>query len=326
MKKVIFVIPFVISSLMCMSCEQNNKDELFVVMKDNSFKIAQFTDLHFGTEGEHYHNPNINKTIEYMDKVVDETSPDLIVLSGDIIMNTGIEGIKFIIDIMDKYRTPWTFLFGNHDSETYIFNYSKHDISNYLTNSSSKYLLYKNGYIEGENQNRYGNFSIKIVDKYNNLLGAVINMDSGVYDYSIDQYQEITPNQINWYINEIDTLNSKYITQKSKIFDIIPTILFNHMPPKEFNQIYYQISNGGEGEIIIPNKRMNNENKTFFQTIIEKESTRAFFVGHYHVRKYQVKYKNLVFGFAPYTMGNSLTYVYDFNENFNFNTIEVTNN
>lgn len=325
MKK-IFIIQLIITSLFCTSCNKYEDKELAIVMKNNSLKIAQFTDLHFGTEGLQYHNPNINKTISFMNKVVESTSPDLIVLSGDIIMGTGIDGISQIIEIMDNYQTPWTYLFGNHDAESFSMNYSKKDVSNYLSTSSSKYLLYKNGYIELGNENRYGNFFIKVVDEQNKLIGAIINMDSGVYDYSLDSYQKITPSQTNWYIEEIDKLNDIYLKQSSNSNTIIPTILFNHMPPREFHQIYSQINNGGEGEIIIPQRRLNDNNKSFFQTVIEKESTKAFFVGHYHIMKYQVKYGNLTFGFAPHTMGNSLTYVYDFNEQFNFTTIEATNN
>ena len=80
------------------------------------FKIIQFADLHFGKEGEQYHNADEARTIEFMTYLVETEKPDLIVLSGDNIMNTGVAGAKELIRIIDTYQTPYTFVFGNHDA------------------------------------------------------------------------------------------------------------------------------------------------------------------------------------------------------------------
>ena len=308
------------------SCKQNIENDLTIVMNDNNLKIAQFADLHFGIEGEMYHNKDNEKTIRFMDHIVETSNPDLIVLSGDNIMNSGIDGMKEIVEIMEKYKTPWTLVYGNHDAEYHYFKHSKKEISKYLSNLDSEYLLYKDGYVERDKENRYGNFSISILNEKNKLLGAVILMDSGTYDYDLDKYQEITDGQIDWYIEEINRLQNIYNKQKNNYYNIIPSILFNHIPIREFTSEY-----NNTNEIIISqdfifrNNDENAEESKFFKTIKEMGSTKAFFVGHYHVMYYQVKVDDVVLGFAPQTSRNKMCYVYNFDSKLDFNTIIINN-
>lgn len=327
MKKCIYLFLLLILSFNIMSCKKNNKDELTITMKKDSLKIAQFADLHFGIEGEMYHNKDNQKTIEFMDYIVETSNPDLIVLSGDNIMNSGVTGMKEMVEIIEKYKIPWTLIYGNHDAEYNYHTYSKKEISKYLSNLDSDYLLYKDGYIEEGKENRYGNFSISILNESKDLVGSIILMDSGAYDYDLDKYQEITSGQINWYKEEITRLNNNYCKQKNNYYDVIPSILFNHIPLKEFMSEY-----NDENEIIIPqdfrfrsNEDDNDEESAFFKAIKEMKSTKAFFVGHYHVMYYQVKVDDIVLGFAPQTSRNNMAYVYDFNSRLDFETITINN-
>ncbi len=323
MKKYFRIFMLFIFSICFAGCEFSTVEiNLTLKIKDNKFRIAQFADLHFGIEGERYHNADINKTIKFMDHIVESSNPDLIVLSGDNIMNSGVNGMKKLVNIMDKYQTPWTLVYGNHDAELFVPGYSKKEISTYLMTCKSSYLLYQHGYIEDGKENRYGNFSISIKNEFNDLIGAIILMDSGTYDYGLDKYQEITNGQIDWYANEIDTLQKKYDKD-----GVIPSILFNHIPLDDFFSSYGNKDN----EIIISqNSHMRffdneNEESNFFKVIKEKNSTKAFFVGHTHMLKYQVKVDDLVLGFAPQTARNQLAYVYEFDTTFAFNTIQITN-
>ena len=325
MKKILNLFLLFILSFSIFSCKNKEEKELTITMKDDSLKIAQFADLHFGIEGEMYHNKDNAKTIRFMDYIVETSKPDLIVLSGDNIMNSGVEGMKEMVEIIEKYKTPWTLIYGNHDAEYHFYNHSKKEVSNYLANLDSEYLLYKEGYIDDSKENRYGNFSISILNENKDLLGAILLMDSGTYDYDLEKYQEITSGQINWYKEEITKLNSNYIKQENNEYDVIPSILFNHIPLKDFHSAYNE-----ENEIIIPQEnkfRPNNDKNEseFFKAIKEMNSTKAFFVGHYHVMYYQVKVDDIVLGFAPQTSRNKMAYVYDFNSKLNFETITINN-
>ena len=50
---------------------------------DRPLRIAQFADVHFGIEGNAYHNNKVERTKKYLQYIVDTEKPDLIVCSGD---------------------------------------------------------------------------------------------------------------------------------------------------------------------------------------------------------------------------------------------------
>ena len=103
---------------------------LSLALKDGEpLKIAQFADIHFGIEGNDWHNDKVDRTKTYMDYVVETAKPDLIVCSGDNILSTGVTKLKNFINIMEDYETPWTFIYGNHDSESNQTGYSKAELN-----------------------------------------------------------------------------------------------------------------------------------------------------------------------------------------------------
>lgn len=311
--------------------------------EDGSLRIAQFTDFHFGTEGEQYHNADEARTLAFMDHIVETTQPDLIVLTGDNIMCTGINGIKELIGWMDKYETPWTLIWGNHDTMTGSWGYSKKDLSEYMISCGSKYLMYTEDYVETGKEDRYGNFSISIMDDTGeNLIGALLLMDSGTYDYELEAYQSITTGQIEWYKNKIAVLQETYGPQEDNLFSVIPSIIFAHIPLPEHSQGYLKAKDNDGAEFVIyqdVNSRFINitqnsspsADTSFFTTLKEVGSTKAYFVGHMHGLRFQVKMDGILLGFGPQTgfakMGTSATskkvcYVYEVGEDFEIETIE----
>ena len=125
-------------------------------------RLFHLADLHFGTEGSSYHNNRSERTKDYMKYVVETEKPDLIVCTGDNIMSTGLGKLKEFVALMESFKTPWTFVFGNHDAEGSAAGYSKQSLSQYLATCDAEYLLYDNGYVEAS-ANRYGNFSISVL-------------------------------------------------------------------------------------------------------------------------------------------------------------------
>ncbi len=267
-------------------------------------RIAQFADLHFGDGVSMYHNTQEERTKAYMAYVVETEKPDLIVCTGDQVMSAGVEQIREFIAMMDSYRTPWVFVWGNHDAEDSA--YAKRKASEALAASDSPYLLYADGYTEGGRENRRGNFSICVLDAAGQrLLGALVILDSGSYDYAAEAYQQITPGQISWYRQEIDRLQSVY-DQGTKTGATVPTVVFAHMPLPDFSVAYRKAAAGNGAEFVIEDGRFfggGNADDTFrsplFQAMTEKGSTRAYFVGHYHISKYQVRMDGILLGFGP---------------------------
>ncbi len=307
--------------------------------QSGTLKIAQFADVHFGTPGLPYQNDKPERTKKYMKYVVESQSPDLIVCTGDNIMSTGVEGLKDFVAFMDELKTPWTFIYGNHDAESTEAGFTKKDLSDYLETCDSPYLIYSAGYVEEAN-NRYGNFSISVLNnKGTRLLGAIMLLDSGGHSKTISSYESITSGQISWYNDEIDKLNLNYSG------DMIPTMVFAHMQLPEFYTAYISAKNGTGAEFVIPQPMSDAEiedirtgaptyeNTGFYDALVKKGSTKAYFVGHAHTLKYQVKMDGIVLGFGPQTGfstnfdDNDLprgSYVYNFKSDFSFTTTVAT--
>ena len=314
------------------------EDALAVYMpSDRPLRITQFADLHLGTEGSNYHNNREERTKAYMQYIVDTEKPDLIVCSGDNIMTTGILKLKEFVDLMESYKTPWTFIFGNHDAESTAPGYNKKDLSEFLSTCDAEYLLYDTGYIDTSNK-RYGNFSISVLNHDGSeLLGSVILMDGGSYNTAEVSYDSITEGQIDWYEKEIDKLDEIYTGEGT-----MPSVVFSHIQLPEYYTAYKKALTNDGAKFVIEEKlntiELNtvrkggptNVNTGFFDTMKEKESTVAFFCGHEHTLGFQVEMDGIVLGFGPQTGFSTLfsnndllrkTYIYCFEEDFDFTTI-----
>ena len=321
--------------------EENN--ELCVYMPENrGLKVLQLADIHFGVEGKDWHNDKVERTKEYINTLIEEEKPDFIVCSGDNILGTGSNGLSQFIKMMESYEIPWTFLWGNHDAE----NFNKATLSNLLVDTETKYLLYEHGYVENTKENRYGNFSIKIYNyTKDKLLGAYIILDAGEYDYTKGDYQAITEGQINWYKNEIDSLQAIYAKQSGNEHQIIPTIVYSHIQLPEFKTAYQQAVAGSTDSKFVIEQSLSSSDVTelgtggpqvntgFFDALVEKQSTKGYFVGHAHTFYFQVKYKGITLGFGPQTGFSKLfannedprkTYLYTFNSDLSFETKTCT--
>ena len=328
-----FVLLFPLVS--CGRFRNEDGEELLLEMtRGEEFKIIQFADLHFGTEGEQFHNVDEARTIGFMNDLVENEKPDLIVLSGDNIMNTGVAGARELIAIMDAYQTPYTFVFGNHDAESSLPGYRKRDVSNYLEDCDSPWLLYRSGYIEDTSENRYGNFSISLTDeKTGDLLGAIVIVDTGTYDQEAGSYQSITEGQIGWYQNEIGRLNAIYSEQKNNAHEIIPTLTYGHMQLPEHFTAYRKASDGDGADFVyrqtlggwMENAVFGQEDaepSPFYTAMKEMGSARSYLCGHMHGLSYHVKMDGILLGFCPQIgVGTNQkkackTFVYTFDEGF----------
>ncbi len=291
-------------------------------------RIAQFADLHFGDGKSMYHNTQEQRTRDFLAYVVETEKPDLIVCSGDQLMSASVTQLREFIALMDSYQTPWTFVWGNHDTESSLLGHSKRELSGVLAGSDSPYLLYADGHTEGGRENRYGNFSISVLDADGGkLLGALVLLDSGTYDYGLGAYQEITQGQIAWYSQEIDRLQSLYPAGTT-----VPTIAFAHMPLPDFSVAARKAQRGQGAEFVIEDGRIwggqgEGVRSALFDAMVEKGSTKAYFVGHYHVAKYQVRMDGVLLGFCPQagfshagSDGPRNVYVYSIGEDFSVTT------
>lgn len=338
MKKILcfllcFAVMFPLAS--CGWLRTQKSGELTLTMERGSeFKIIQFADLHFGEEGEQYHNADEARTVAFMTHLVETEAPDLIVLSGDNIMNSGVAGVKELIRIMDAYQTPYTFVFGNHDAESALPRYCKRDVSDYLERCGSPYLLYRAGYTDDSEENRYGNFSISLTDRdTGDLLGAIVVIDTGTYDNEVGKYQSITQGQVEWYKGEIDRLNGIYSVQGNNAHEIVPTLTYGHMQiPEQFAA--YEKAKNGDGAVFVYEQELGGwmanavlgtagaEPSPFYAAMKEMGSAKSYLCGHMHGLCYHVKMDGILLGFCPQIAVSTnpdkvcKTFVYTFDESF----------
>ena len=256
------------------------------------FKILQIADTQFDTSTDVY----LNKTFDMLTKVINHSSPNLIVLTGD---NTALFSGKRILEkfipFLDSFEIPYAAVFGNHDAEggprTILAQYyldgknslfqkgptSIHGVGNYqinlIQNENLKYSFYM------IDSNRYRQYSAK--QRIESVFGGK------TYDY-------IYPDQIAWYaysVNETKRVNNN---------KIVPSLAFFHIPLPEFRAY----KDASEENIIIPQYKNGEEvcnpvvNTGLFNVMKELGSTKAVFVGHDHINNYVFNYQNVILGYG----------------------------
>ncbi len=281
-------------------------------IRDDDFVILSSTDFHFDVDHE------INtKATEYFVRHIKETKPDLVVLTGDVILSKyqQIDAIQFA-QMMEEIGVYWTAVFGNHET--------REDRGFY------KWLLWKSfcDYdhclckFGPDELFGYGNYTVNILGKGGKLLKTLFFFDSGrdildrdrkKYNIPADMsgYDFLKKEQIDFYKNETDRLAEKYGEVKS--------LMYMHIPLQEYAHAFRLDENGmyvpsGECEILYGEQYesvgSSGYNSGMFDAILEKGSTQAVFSGHDHVNDWCAIYKgvylvyNLPGGYAVYNLGD----------------------
>lgn len=264
-------------------------------ISNEDFVILSTTDLHLDTD----HDLN-TKTVEMLYKHIRDAKPDLVVLTGDVILSKfqQIDAIQFA-RMMEKIGVYWTAVFGNHEVREekgfykYLLMKSFADYEHCLCKHGPKELF------------GYGNHVVNILGPGNTLRKSLFLFDSG--RDIIDEYREehgcpaeygaydfLKNNQINFYKNEIDRLTKKYGECKS--------LMYMHIPLPEYEHAF----NGNDQDGFVPSGECeilygrqfesvgcSKFNSGMFDAILEKGSTQAVFSGHDHVNDWCAIYKGV---------------------------------
>ena len=202
--------------------------------KNNTFKIVQFTDTHFGNLP--HHEDDI-RTFNLIDKILTDEKPDLIVHTGDIMWSDGVRDsdkvFQIVMEYFDKYDIPLAITFGNHDSEEGI------------TRSELRCIYDKTISNKPEKQD-----VVVINDKENYVIPLSENGEDIAYLYFIDSgaddrfgygtYEWVLPEQVEWF---------RHTADKNKKNDSVKRgILFQHIPIPEYWQSKENILYGVQEE------------------------------------------------------------------------------
>lgn len=246
-------------------------------------------------------------TLIFLDKLMDATNPDLVIIAGDVVMATLVNNWSYLCQIADIFETkqiPWTFAFGNHDCENGYVSSKANTSSGFgqLTKPKlieaiqAKYaycLIYSD-----ECEDGYGNHVVNVRNTKGDLLNTFVNLDC-VYDG--DSYSHVITNaQTEYYASVVETISR----QEGRT---IPSIVTTHVALPEMFIGYREAKAGtGEatyyyGELLEGDYSRYVDQSTFFDTMLRLGSTKAVFFGHHHGNDASIEYKGIRLTFVQHS-------------------------
>ncbi|MBR5500849.1 MAG: metallophosphoesterase [Clostridia bacterium] len=295
--------------------------------EDGNFRIVIFADIQ-----DTY--PLKEDTVRYMNQILDQEKPDLVLLAGD--NHCGGIGNKSQLktyltamsEPMESRKIPWAQVYGNHVEGGYRFKMGGADVTKAEQQKmfeSFKYNVSKGGTVYG-----MGNYVLPILrsdsdkiafnvfglDTHNylnektgtqqNLYGQkfenAVLVENPIYGTLFDpggKYETIHADQIRWYWKSSVALE-EYNGSK------IAAMMFFHIAQIEWEYITRNPEQtnmtGRDVEGVWPSELSSG----LFHACYERGDVKGMFVGHNHQNDYNGTYMGIQLGFTP-TIG-SLAY------------------
>ncbi|WP_091225387.1 metallophosphoesterase family protein [Paenibacillus sp. BC26] len=240
--------------------------------EDGTFTIVQFTDLHW-QNGE----PGDILTRLLMERVLEKTSPDLVIFTGDVIYSDNCtdprQSFREAVSEVEFRGIPWAAVFGNHDTEHGITREELMDVQ-----LEHEYCVSEAG---PEELKGTGNFKLLIQDSGTGKPHhALYLLDSGSYSEipNLEGYAWIGRDQIDWYTAQSTALKAANDGQP------LPSLAFFHIPLPEYEEVWRkELCYGSkfEGVASAP------INSGMFTAMVEMGDVVGTFCGHDHVNDYR---------------------------------------
>lgn len=288
----------------------NNDNGVYTITTNKeNFKILQLTDIHLG--GSILSLSKDLKALEAVEKLINTTCPDLVVVTGDLVFPMGIMSYSLnnrapvmqFASFMRNIGIPWVFTYGNHDTEamSVITDKQFDELMKSLSYRNSKNLLYP--YIQPDIYGR-NNQLIEIRKTDGTFMQALFLLDSNDYieGGSLNEYDYIHDDQVEWYEKQVNSLSQKEGYT-------IPSMVFFHMPLQEYKDAYELYQNGNDevqyyygeiGETMINKICSSKYPSQLFDVALKLGSTKAMFCGHDHYNNLSIEYKGirLTYGYS----------------------------
>lgn len=257
---------------------------------NGTFKIAQFTDMHFYEGG-----PRSPQVIENVRVVLEAEKPNLVVLTGDIVTGSkkkgeSLKNWKILSDLFIEYQVPYAVAFGNHDDEAEL---SRQQVLDYL--SDRPLCLISDDM--GEELKGVGNYVLPVSNQKGEVEKLLYCMDSRSYSLKkgVDGYGWFDKSQVHWFAST----NQEWLARNKEA----QALLFFHIPLPEYKQAF----DGGQFRNGV---RMEEEcapkiNTGMFSEMVLQGNVLGTFVGHDHNNNYVAQLFNIALCYGYFSGGNS---------------------
>ncbi len=284
MKKLLFFIAAIFVAASCATQSASDKPELRF-REDGTFKIAQYTDLHW--EEEDPEGVEVIKNI-IRDVTVAE-KPDLIIFTGDVICTSPAEpGWRNLISLMSEFGIPYAVTMGNHDPEYDLTREQMFDIL-----ESDPLFVGEKG---PEEISGVGNYVLEVKASDGSAVNKALLYCLDSNDYSPSKkdfgyYGWFERDQIQWYMDE----SAKYTAANGGT--PVNALSFFHMALPEF-------------KLLDPSDRLGNFfepicspdlNTGMFQAMRYMGDMMGVFIGHDHANDFVGKYYEIALAYGRRT-------------------------
>lgn len=232
--------------------------------EEGQLTIAQFTDLHF-MDG----SAKDERTKTLVREVFEQCNPDLSILTGDFLYGEqNLELAQEVIDLFDSFGKPWSFCFGNHDSEE---GAGRQEIFDYLRDNS-QYCIAEDMNPAGPG---VGDHRIDLVQG-DDVRWSLYVMDSGDYMPEDPRYYDyVKPKQIAWLRKDQRELSVNSNKPGA--------LMFLHIPLPEYRTLMQRGAYVGEANEDVCSPPLNSG---LFAAMVESGTFRGVFCGHDHINNF----------------------------------------
>jgi predicted phosphodiesterase len=271
--------------------------------------MLQLTDLHLG---KHPSNALDERTFSGVKQIVEKTSPDLLLFTGDIVYSMEEHGapnpremFENFIEWVNALEIPYAVTFGNHDSED---NITREELREIYEQKAALKPEKKHIFLMDERENYV--LELKSANS-EEVQQAFFIIDSGDYSDTLHSYYAwVLPEQVRWF--------RETAKQYKKKDSIKRHLVFQHIPIPEYWWASQNILDGAFNESIEMNLSWTEDetkeetsdfpfkkgvfspevNSGLFLQMLLNEETWGMFVGHDHDNSFHGIYKDihLVYG------------------------------
>ena len=268
-------------------------------------------------------SPGNDMTYSFIEDFVAATSPDLVVINGDLVMLDMplVSQVPYFVryaEIFERLGVPWTFTFGNHDCDG---DWTLSDVAadDQMGQCTKDKLIEKMAsyphcliYTDERCEDGFGNNFVNIREKSGRLVYTLCLFDC-VYDADEKDYTPVpTAGQVAWYRDTINELSDSEFGENRSADEVVPSAVFNHVGIPEFKTAWDEAWNDGQpteaykygvwlhGDYTDSYGDMPEEDR-IFNVAKELGSTKAIFMCHHHDNDFSVDYQGIRLTFGQHS-------------------------